>query len=512
MADDGDVVKWRNGDRILRELWADLRQQRTKIRELRLNLIKKRAQAQELRKRQDAIDNSFMSLLRPYLAPSEGPTIPRELITQKFEDMQKIRDLYQSEELEINELEQQLEDEEGLCEVIDARFLSRYHRSDSSEAQKQSPQRREKSAVRESSPVELLGIKGDRPTDLHPLYRKLLGAVGDRELAREHNSELLMHRDSILYDLDLSLKRERLRRAEGSPDKSRAVSNAEDLETLRIVAEQPEKLPEIQDKHHLTIDEEDYKFLRDFSQNMAVAGDRLARAKAEVERLRKLCIEKGVMRKNAPYYEEYSIYVDSGETIPGGTMSLKDVQLSSAEDGLTRNRFPILLSNPRHVLRDEPLTAKDALREATKLPKDDPDRARMVGESMKEYGISTLVVEAAEGNKSDYVNRWLLHRLRISPMEVELLYTVFSTTLKIRNLRRWQEDVLYYWSRDKANLSKEQFRRQETTLDVLIIDNDTTSNQINSFPKQRHDRPVSDPGKPSDHLAYDALPALLPLV
>ncbi len=77
--------------------------------------------------------------------------------------------------------------------------------------------------------------------------------------------------------------------------------------------------------------------------------------------------------------------------------------------------FPILLSNPQHVLRPVPLTEKEAWREAMKLPQDHPDRERIVADATKELGITTLLRHSAEGDKSDYINRWLLHRLRISP-------------------------------------------------------------------------------------------------
>jgi nuclear transport factor 2 (NTF2) superfamily protein len=120
---------------------------------------------------------------------------------------------------------------------------------------------------------------------------------------------------------------------------------------------------------------------------------------------------------------------------------------------------------------------------------------------MKEYGISTLVLESAADNKSDYINRWLLHRLRISPLEVELLYTIFSATLKVKNARRWQEDVLYYWSRDGANKPKEEYDGLVTTRDALIIDDPVASENLNSA-LGRPDRPGSDPGDSPKHRGH----------
>jgi hypothetical protein len=67
---------------------------------------------------------------------------------------------------------------------------------------------------------------------------------------------------------------------------------------------------------------------------------------------------------------------------------------------------------------------------------------------MKELGISTLMAKAA--STADYINQWLIHRLRTSPLEAELMLAVCETEVRVVNLRRWQEEVLYYWRLDEA--------------------------------------------------------------
>lgn len=62
------------------------------------------------------------------------------------------------------------------------------------------------------------------------------------------------------------------------------------------------------------------------------------------------------------------------------------------------------------------------------------------------------------------VNKWLLHQLRISPMSVLLLRSVFgSSRLRIRDYWRWQRDVMYYWWRDGTMMQRDDGSMISTT-------------------------------------------------
>jgi hypothetical protein len=383
--------------------------------------------------------------------------------------MQDLRNVYHSEEADLEQLEMDIDQEEMKRELTETQFFSLLYGAAKGGRRNSSRARSEDDAYVPPSRTSLLGIPADRPVDIHPLYRQLLDAVGDRELAREHHTDLLMHRDGILYDMEMKLKRDRLRDAASRPDVLLVLDDA-DTTLLKSVAANSLSMEELKAKFGSSIREADLEFLGDYEEQESNAQNSLDETKQEVERLRQLCIEKGVMRKNAPYHEEYTIFSDAGEAFPNENMSINHEHLHKKEDGLASLRFPILLSNPSHILEKEPKTPKTALREATKLAKTNPDRAQLVADSMKEFGISTLVVESNPDNKCDFINRWLLHKLRISPIEVELLFNVFSAKLKIRNIRRWQEDVLYFWSRDEANISKEEFEAPVTSRDTLEID------------------------------------------
>jgi hypothetical protein len=483
-------------DSRVQALWIKLRDQRNAVRQLRLELSDKRKRLRQLRRKKDEADNRFMGLVRPYLVAGNDLPTPGDTIIRQFEAMQKESNEYHDEEAEVEQLEGELDQEELARETLETQFFTiLYGVSGGSGHRDDSPSGSVAESYAPPSRASLLGIPADRPVDIHPLYRQLLDAVGNRELAKEHHTELMMHRDSILYDLQMTIKRARLRDAEGRPDKSGALPDGDDMELMSAVADNPKRLDELQAKYRTNISREDVEFLREFPSEEAAAREDMRKKRDEVDRLRQLCIDKGVMRKNAPYHEEYTIFFEPGEPFSVETMSINEEQTPRREEALADTRFPILLSNPRHVLHDPlPLTPRGALRVATRLPNDDQTRPHSVAEAMKEYGISTLVVESAAENKSDYINRWLLHRLRISPLEVELLYTIFSSTLKVNNIRRWQEDVLYYWSRDSANKAKEEYDGPVTTRDALVIDDDDTASAHLNSALASPDHPESDPG------------------
>ncbi|KAB5563154.1 hypothetical protein GE09DRAFT_1187756 [Coniochaeta sp. 2T2.1] len=482
--------------RHVQALWAKLCEQRDLVKQLRLELSSKRKHLRELRGRKNEADNRFMSMLRPYLLAKRGVPGPSDIIIRQIESMQQENDEYHGEETEVEQLEADLEKEELSRERLELEFFTfLYGASDGRGQQESLPPGPNVENYRPSSRASLSGIPAERPVDIHPLYKQLLDAVGDQELAKEHHVELLMYRDSILYNLQLTIRRAQLRDTEGRLDKLGPLPDNDDLELVTALAENPSRLDELQPRYRAKIGREEEEFLKQFPKEEAMLREKLTEAKNEVDRLRQLCIEKGAMRKNAPYHEEYTIFSNSGEPFPSETLSINQDQTPRREEALESSRFSILLSNPCHGLGHEPLTPRGALRAATRLPTDDPNRPHLVAEAMKEYGISTLVIESAAENKSDYINRWLLHRLRTSPLEVKHLFSVFSAKLKVRNTRRWQEDVLYYWSRDDANKPLEEYIASVTTRDALVIDDATGSEHLSSS-LGNSDRPGSDPGRP----------------
>ena len=306
----------------------------------------------------------------------------------------------------------------------------------------------------------LLGIDGDRAEDIHPLYQKLLNAAADRELAIEHHTEMQRRHDRILKDLEMDLHRERARANRGSQ-----LSDGDLLSLKSSLTGFPPSVEEFKRKFRVPIDQDDLEFLRDYEVEVGIVRRVMEVADQEVFRLKALCEEKDAMRKNPPYEEEFTIVkgTSMASRLPEGNMALNHRPALN----LSHPIFSTLLSNPMHVL--ELKTPMTALKEVMQMPKDSPGAALGRINCMKELGISRLMQKPE--NKTDYINQWLIHRLRTSPMEVELLFSISTGSFRIMNLRRWQEDVLAHWKTDDAagalgpSLERSRTTRDETAAD-----------------------------------------------
>lgn len=443
-----------------------------------------------LREDKDRVDNDLMKTLRPQLA-SSGPTavVSVEVLEEKFGDMQRARNEYYTAQFEYERIETDLMHEEARLQVIEDevhRFLENerhaeqgYGGSSQSCRSGDSPISEEgtnsatvnSSANHTGSTYTLLGISEDLPSDMDPLYHQLLDAAGHRDLAKEHHEEIRLHHDRILHDLEMNLHRQRGRTGQGH------VISKQDLGSLKSsLAHVPTDPVEFREKFGVGIDKDDLDFLRDYERDEQGVRRKLEQASREVERLTALCMEKGVMRKNAPLNEEYAIHgADSNWATSISKIDL-DIQPRELPRDLSHPVFPILLSNPSHVL--ELHTPHSALQQAMQGPMDNPAVARRRADCVKEFSISNLMKNA--DNMPDYINQWLIHKLRTSPLEVELLYSIFESSLKIRNRRRWQEDVLYHWRLDDAaKLLPDGFGGTMTPRDAWEPD-DSSINGVNS--------------------------------
>ncbi|TLD12294.1 uncharacterized protein PgNI_02724, partial [Pyricularia grisea] len=73
---------------------------------------------------------------------------------------------------------------------------------------------------------------------------------------------------------------------------------------------------------------------------------------------------------------------------------------------------------------------------------------------VKEITINNLLLEADLSRNVDFINRWLMHKLPHSTVEMLVLLAVSITTLnltRITNWRAWQQDVAKFWTRDAAS-------------------------------------------------------------
>jgi len=77
--------------------------------------------------------------------------------------------------------------------------------------------------------------------------------------------------------------------------------------------------------------------------------------------------------------------------------------------------------------------------------------------------------ESSYNNKGDRINRWILHKLRTSPLEIELFVRVFLELVHLISIQQWemgvvqfQQQVLLLWGEDKANKPSAAFKALPT--------------------------------------------------
>ncbi|KAL2162812.1 hypothetical protein VTH06DRAFT_6648 [Thermothelomyces fergusii] len=471
---------------------------RRSIRLLRRRMAGKRLKMRELRRQMDDIYNALMQIIRPHLE-SRTAVVQEHVLMARFREMQQIRDLYNTAEDEYEEMESMLVTEEAALEELEDQpprppfgelgavpnlhatvpLPPRTMKTDVISDEPGSSSDDDTDSFGPPTPVTLLGISGQLHDDIHPLYEELLEAAAERQLAKEYVEDLEKRREKILYDLEMELHRKRVRENRGNQ-----ISEEELLSLRSSLAQVPNDASDFEYRFGITLAEDELKFLRSYQAVHDRAIWELDSATETLDRLRFLCQKKGVMRKHAPDHEEMAIhsgFPDWSSSPQDGNMTIEPLPappshpphltrtstttaaslpsthpatataapIAAAPPSLAHPRFPILLSNPSHVLAL--LSPLQALERALRLPKDDPSSALRRAECMKELGISTLMTRVE--NKADYINQWLIQRLRTSPLEAELLLAICEGTFRVVNLRRWQEEVLLHWRLDEAAVS-----------------------------------------------------------
>ncbi|KAJ6442249.1 hypothetical protein O9K51_05803 [Purpureocillium lavendulum] len=392
-------------------LWQQLKEKRARLGDIKTQMSQQRQELRRLRQLQNEADNAFMSVIRPMLVSQRGilHTSVR-ILDSRVADMQDLRSNYHNRESEYETLELMVDDEEKQLNGLETRFFSLLA------AGQTKVERAPLSAVSEDThsttpdvPIELRGISADRALeDVHPLYVKLTSAVGDLENAREELEDLYYVNHQ--YEFEAELK------------KTTGKSTTDDME----------------------------EFFEEFPDEEAKMKTDVATLEERVQRLKTTCENKGVMRKHMSLRMAYAL----DPSTKFEDMELEDeASILAQPKSLAHAVFPELVSQPIHVLAEpEPQTALKAYTSATNLPDDDPQKRDRQRLAAKEYSIDSFTRGQEGGGTGDFVNRWLLQQLRMSRLNVQLLHSTFlsSRSLKIRNLWRWQHDVIFYWWRDNT--------------------------------------------------------------
>ncbi|KAI0407495.1 hypothetical protein F4802DRAFT_24499 [Xylaria palmicola] len=408
--------------RRLTELYADLQDQRLLFLANLKKAQSQRARVLKSRQRKDEADEIFMASARALL--SNGLQ-PHEL-HQLFKAMQNARQGGQEAEQHLEEVANELQStQEALASLEGAFYETAIGALGTaiSEMDKDWDSHPEQS----EDPV-LRGITGDRPETIHPLYEKLRAAFGELQLARELLANTQMKREALHARKTQPLTEDSLHLLETYGDAGR--KKALELRAMSLMTEA------------------DIEQLQEYDGLEQSARQDIETYTETVRILQQECRENGVLPSSSSFQQEGfgldSFYRDEIRLAPSPFDS------SDESATLAHPVFPLLLSNPTHLLQGFPQTALQSLRRALQLPLNSPVRARQANEAAREANMHSLLSSSESEDKSEYINRWLLHKLHHSAMEAELLWTTFRSRLKILDIDRWQRDVLHFWWRDES--------------------------------------------------------------
>ncbi|KAI0454498.1 hypothetical protein F5B21DRAFT_474875 [Xylaria acuta] len=404
--------------RRLREYYVGLQTQRSS---LLANFNNTLSHVHRLRQSKDEVDRKFMAAARALLPDS----IHLHQLHQLFNTMQNTRDEYHEAEKRLQEVVDELQHGQEDLQSQEAAFYKTAMNALGTTLL--SIDKDQNSPSVESEDVYLRGISGDRPEIVHPLYEKLRVAFGELQLAKELLANTQMKRAALNARKTQPLTEDSLDLLEqtyGDVGRKKAL----ELRTMALMTD--EDVEQLQEYDVLE---------QDARQGIEIYTEK-------VRILQRECRENGVLPSSS-YFQQEDFGLDSFYRdeirLPPSPFDSKDESAT-----LAHPVFPLLLSNPTHLLHGFPQTSLQSLRRALQLPLNAPVRAKKVKEAAREANMHSLLSTFESEDKSEYINRWLLHKLHHSAMEAELLWTTFRSRLKILDIDRWQRDVLNFWWRD----------------------------------------------------------------
>ncbi|KAF3015320.1 hypothetical protein E8E14_009524 [Neopestalotiopsis sp. 37M] len=377
-----------------RRHWEILSTQRLDVRKLLDDLRQARTNMRALAQAKDDADRELELAIRSDRVNTGRETLEPYLIAVRTSKLK-----YQEAEATVDQLIDNVDDATFEADIIERRFYTRLERRNLDADVTESVEDFQR-GHHAPSRMSLRGISPDRSEDLHPSYVRLREVFGDLQLAKEYCSNL---------------------------GYKHMVVQAED---------------------HDLLGRDEIEFLEEFEESLSKAKLEVRKWTEKFEKLRGECAVKNLIPKSSPFFGDN---LEDGYREPH-IFGPEEINLDENlvdESTLSHSQYSLLVTNPKHVLNDPPLTSKGALQQALMLPLDSSGRNQAIQEAMNEHSIATLLQDANPlQDKNDYINRWLLQKLRISPMEVEILSSAFRKFLKIVDYDRWQRDVLRFWPRD----------------------------------------------------------------
>jgi len=408
-----------NSDIEIEDLWREMKSKRNQVKDLKSQMAHKRRELKASRRKKNNADNAFMNFVRPIMVNQASlQHASKSALDERMSEMQLFRDEYQGLETSYEELEESLDRAEEELYQIELRFFSLLGTGEDADDLDLYPRTLDdkKTHCAADVPIDLLGISSEKSEDLHPHFVDLTLAIASLQNEREELSNLLSAKKHC--DTEVEMKK-------------------------KVGQKIPKEIVE---------------FLSDFPTQASMKQEEVAVNEEEVQRLRQLCEQRGLMSKHLSVH--MAVALDPGLVFEDLRLDDSFAIIAGGHD-MAHAKFPALLSQPDHLLANpEPLLPKAALDRAKDLPEDDAQRKTKIRLAEKEDEIHKLMGDIElDGDKADFVNRWLLHGLRTSPLNAALLHSTFVDTqrLQIYDLSRWQSDVLQYWWEDDTTGAASHF-------------------------------------------------------
>jgi len=386
-----------------------------KLRSLRAKALRQRSQLQNMRKdlqekqlAKSVADENFMKCVRSNRSGPSGSPSPSQFTSDL--DIDACYDAMQATRDEYGEAEFEfisLEDALGDTEYELVMLEGHFY----------DPASRDNLPGQETESNQQLpgGITSSAPTSL-------LGLSSDHEEELEYHP-LQFNYLSRLGDLDLAKER------------------------YHNIMLQRDKLLSIQmSRLHLGIELKAHEkvFLEEFPMQEAALRGEIAEIEEDVERLKAECLAEGVdidvsesnEASDAVIFKEDSSNNDRDSVQDSGNLQeLQNIQTLKTESSYSM--FSLLL--PR---------------------------------SMKgKATLDILITQFDESNKGDRLNRWMLHKLRLSPLDADLLGRILLSFLSLITFRQrrsyllhFQYDLLSLWGKDESNKPTSAFEPVEVSL------------------------------------------------
>lgn len=505
-------------DAMAKKLWEKLaahRRTRAKLRKKK-EVLRQNLKTSELQVTQ--ADNLFLNQVRRVVFQDSIVPTAHEQSKSKddlltlFNSIQEERSKHVMLQNDLEELEGDLSREEVDLENAEEDFLQQVYRSQLQAAgglmrpttEKILPKKETQQNL--PSNASLRGIRADITEDYHPLYTRLQKAVGRKELEEEELENLTLERNHIVRMVTLkhliALARQRQEQVD---DDTVFEIRPEDTEVFEKQLRDPSNIDILARRYN--VDEDDVEFLKSFDRQEKEGNHILACLTAEIWHLRSLCIARGAMpRYPSPSFaynmnaalglpteqveEELEDPIFNGRAfvpiVRPGYRPKPSPKWPNDPLSLRNPRFFLLLSDPKHILEEK--TAQRAYQDAVQMAKKQlpphaaqDDAAVRKNPEVQRYGkeinIENLMRNADPSKKVEFINRWLMHKLRTSTVEMLVLLMVSMTTLSLRRITNWgawQSDIARFWTRDGAfNIPEDLFEGPRTS--TLSSQNDGSS-------------------------------------